>query len=67
MYVATNHLEVSSDLYTVRALPDDARYSHAFIILSQANLHSRQITNVKREASLISSTSSHIYACFGFK
>lgn len=30
-YVALQHLSVSSDLYVLRALPDDAAYSHAYI------------------------------------
>lgn len=30
-YVALNHLEVSSDLYVLRALPDDAAYAHSFV------------------------------------
>lgn len=30
-YVALEHLSVSSDLYTIRALPDDATYAHAFV------------------------------------
>lgn len=35
-YVATQHLSVSSDLYVIRALPDDATYSHAFIYFAQS-------------------------------
>lgn len=34
-YVATQHLSVSSDLYVIRALPDDATYSHAFIYFGE--------------------------------
>jgi hypothetical protein len=30
-YVALNHLEVSSDLYVMRALPDDAEYANAVV------------------------------------
>lgn len=30
-YVALQHLSVSSDLYVLRALPDDAAYSHAYV------------------------------------
>lgn len=30
-YIATQHLSVSSDLYVIRALPDDATYAHAYI------------------------------------
>ena len=30
-YIAAQHMSVSSDLYVIRALPDDATYAHAFI------------------------------------
>ena len=33
-YIAAQHLSVSSDLYVVRALPDDAVYAHTFIYFS---------------------------------
>lgn len=36
-YVATQHLSVSSDLYVVRALPDDATYSHTYIYFSEVD------------------------------
>jgi len=36
-YVATQHLSVSSHLYVLRALPDDAVYSHLFIGMQLAD------------------------------
>lgn len=36
-YVAAQHLSVSSDLYVVRALPDDATFSHAYIYFSDVD------------------------------
>ena len=34
-YIALEHLSVSSDFYTIRALPDDATYAHAFVAFTE--------------------------------
>ena len=36
-YIAAQHLSVSSDLYVIRALPDDATYAHTFIYFSSVD------------------------------
>lgn len=52
-YVALQHLSVSSDLYVMRALPDDAAYSHAFVafcftepVAPDTNIHEVEIDDV---------------------
>lgn len=39
MYVAYNHLTVSTSLYCLRALPEDAVYSHLYLGLQQVVTH----------------------------
>ena len=52
-YVAAQHLSVSNDLYVVRALPDDATYSHAYIYFSEVDDYPYNFMFAKRYADQI--------------
>lgn len=56
-YVALNHLSVSSDLYVLRALPDDAVYAHSFVAFAKIEDTAIEVDPVTKEATDIDAAS----------
>jgi len=50
-YVALQHLSVSSDLFVMRALPDDATYSHTYVCFVNAPLTATSVDSSSDNAS----------------
>lgn len=50
-YVALQHLSVSSDLFVMRALPDDATYSHAYVCFTGSQVTADSVDSSADDAS----------------